>query len=356
MKATAKVLVGQRSPKSPWLAVNLSAALPGVGQMYDGAIARGLFLAIAHGALIGFILWSIFAPRGNTLRGLLTLIPLFSLYIFSLWDSHRVAKQGISLKEFSPLRYRSPDPWYPVFLSQVLPGLGHLFLQKTAVGGLLLIVGILTAYLANFNPALLPLTSVIWAVGCGLAYRASPAQQRQWGWLGLLLVTIIATRFTISSIPFVVPQQVVQCIVPSESMVPTLEVSDRIFVRPRSPDHSLTVGEIIVFSNPEITPIDRAGELKNLMVKRVIALPGEQVSIHSGQVWINGSPLAEPYLKAPILYQWGPETVPAGHLFVLGDNRNNSRDSHVWGFLPRPHVVGNAYKIYWPPHRVQPLG
>lgn len=353
MKATPKVLVGPR--KSPWLAVNLSAVLPGMGQIYDGAIARGLCIAAAHLGLIVFIFWSIFAPGGNTLRGLITLIPLLSLYVFNLWDSHHVAKQGVTLNEFSPLRYQSSDPWYPVFLSQILPGLGHLFLQRAAVAGVLLILGILTAYLANFNPVLLPVPPIIWAMACGLAYYAAPARQRRWGLLACLLAAVMITRFAISSIPFVVYHQVVQCIVPSESMLPTLEVRDRIFVRPRPLDHPLAVGDIIVFSNPEITPLEQAGELDNLMVKRTIALPGQRVEIRQGQVWIDGSPLTEPYLEAPMRYQWGPQTVPDGHLFVLGDNRNKSRDSHVWGFLPRPHVVGNAYKIYWPPQRVRSL-
>jgi signal peptidase I len=353
MKATPKVLIGPR--KSPWLAVNLSAALPGMGQIYDGAIARGLFIAAAHLGLIAFIFWSIFAPRGNTLRGLITLIPLLSLYIFNLWDSHHVAKQGLTLNEFSPLRYQSSDPWYPVFLSQILPGLGHLFLQKATVAGVLLILGILTAYLANFNPMLLPIPPIIWAVACGLTYRSAPARQRQWWLLAGLLVAVMATRLAVSSIPFVVYNQVVQCIVPSESMLPTLEVRDRIFVRPRPLTYPLAAGDIIVFSNPERTPIEQAGELKNLMVKRVIALAGQQVEIRDGQVWLDGIRLVESPLTEPIRYQWGPQTVPTDHLFVLGDNRNNSRDSHVWGFLPRAHVVGNAYKIYWPPQRVKPL-
>lgn len=353
MKATPKVLVGPH--KSPWLAVNLSAALPGMGQMYDGAIARGLFIAAAHLGLVAFIFWSIFAPRGNTLRGLITLIPLLSLYTFNLWDSHHVAKQGVTLNEFSPLRYQSNDPWYPVFLSQILPGLGHLFLQQAAVGGMLLILGILTAYLANFNPNLLPIPPIIWSVGCGLVYQVAPARQRQWHWLGGLLIAVLITRLVISSVPFIVSQKVVQCIVPSESMLPTLEVGDRIFVRPRPFEHPVATGDIIVFSNPEREPIEPAGELENLMVKRVIALPGQQVEIRDGKVWLNGIPLVEPYLIEPIHYQWGPQTVPIDHLFVLGDNRNNSRDSHVWGFLPLTHMVGDAYKIYWPPQRVQPL-
>lgn len=355
MKASPRIVIGNKPPKSPWLAVNLSAALPGMGQLYDGAIARGVVIAVAFWGLIVFVLWSIFAPTGNTLRGLLCLVPLLSLYGFSLWDSHHVAKRGITLGEFSPLRYQSTDPWYPVFLSQVLPGLGHLFLQRAAVGGVLLVLGILTAYVANFHPTLLPLPPLIWAAGCGLAYSAAPTRQRQWRWLATLLVAVIIIRLGLSAIPFVVPRQVVQCIVPSESMLPTLEVGDRMFVRPQPPDYVPAVGDIIVFSNPERTPIEKAGDLDNLMVKRVVALPGQRVEVRLGRVWINGSPLTEPFLNEPILYRWAPETVPEGHLFVLGDNRNRSRDSHVWGFLPRSHLVGNAYKIYWPPQRVRPL-
>ncbi len=353
--AASRVLVGKTIPKSPWLAVNLSAVLPGLGQMYDGAIARGLVIAIAFWGLSYFVLWSIFAPNGNTLRGLLTLVPLITLYLLSLWDSHHAAKQGVTLDEFSPLRYQSQDPWYPVFLSQILPGLGHLFLQKAAFGGALLLLGIAASYLANFNPALLPIPPLIWAIACGLAYRAAPARQLQWGVLAGLLAMVILTRFAVSAIPFVVPLKVVQCIVPSESMLPTLEVGDRMFVRRQPPSYAPVTGEIIVFSNPERTPIDQAGKLINLMVKRVVALPGQRVEVRDGQVWIDNRPLAEPFLKEPIIYQWGPETVPPDHLFVLGDNRNKSRDSHVWGLLPRPHVVGNAYKIYWPASRVQPL-
>ena len=117
------------------------------------------------------------------------------------------------------------------------------------------------------------------------------------------------------------------------------------FVRRQPPSYAPAVGDIIVFSNPERTPLDQAGQLINLLVKRVIALPGQQVEVKNGQVWINGTPLSEPYLNEPILYQLPPQTVPQGQLFVLGDNRNSSRDSRVWGFLPRPHVIGNAYKI-----------
>ena len=82
-------------------------------------------------------------------------------------------------------------------------------------------------------------------------------------------------------------------------------------------------------------------------VKRIIGLPGETVRIANGTVFINDVPLIEPYIAAPPDYsnEW---TVPEGQLFVLGDNRNNSADSHAWGFLPEENVLGKALVVYWP--------
>jgi signal peptidase I len=115
-------------------------------------------------------------------------------------------------------------------------------------------------------------------------------------------------------------------------------------------------GDIIVF-RPPMYP--EAGLFRRLLglpnisddyedyIKRVIGLPGETVKIENGKVSINGVPLIEPYTAAPPDYS-GEWTVPAGELFVLGDNRNNSADSHAWGFLPINNVLGKALVVYWP--------
>jgi signal peptidase I len=103
-------------------------------------------------------------------------------------------------------------------------------------------------------------------------------------------------------------------------------------------------GDIIVF----IFPVNPEEDL----IKRVIGLPGETVAVHNGVVTVNGVPLTEPYIASPPAYD-GDWVVPDGQLFVLGDNRNDSRDSHQWRFLPLENVIGKAVLIYWPPEEWQ---
>jgi signal peptidase I len=125
------------------------------------------------------------------------------------------------------------------------------------------------------------------------------------------------------------------------SMNPTLQDGEYILVNRLAYKFGHPVrGDIVVFS----FPIDPRQDL----IKRVIGLPGESISVQDGKVLINGLPLEEPYIAAPPIYNdtW---VVPEGQLFVLGDNRNESKDSHEWGFLPLENVVGRAILIYWPP-------
>jgi len=82
-------------------------------------------------------------------------------------------------------------------------------------------------------------------------------------------------------------------------------------------------------------------------IKRVIGLPGETVEVAGGKVLINGTALDEPYIAQPPNYT-GKWVVPPDYLFVMGDNRNNSSDSHSWGYLPIKNVLGKAVLVYWP--------
>ncbi len=129
--------------------------------------------------------------------------------------------------------------------------------------------------------------------------------------------------------------------VDGESMVPTLVSGEYVIVsrlsyRLGTPQR----GDIIVFHFPR--------DPKEEYIKRVIGLPGDTVEVKSGQVYINGQLLEENYLDVRINYT-GSWRVPADQLFVLGDNRNNSSDSHDWGTVPMNYVVGKAILVYWPP-------
>lgn len=107
------------------------------------------------------------------------------------------------------------------------------------------------------------------------------------------------------------------------------------------------VGDIIVFPYPR--------DPKEKYIKRVIGRPGDEVKVSGGVVYVNGQALDEAsYIAAPPAYT-GSWTVPKGYLFVLGDNRNQSSDSHVWGFVAVDQVVGKALVVYWPIDKMQVL-
>ena len=99
-------------------------------------------------------------------------------------------------------------------------------------------------------------------------------------------------------------------------------------------------GEVVVFWPPSVS--DRP------FIKRVIGLPGETVEVREGAVLIDGVALDEPYLRARPVYSSPPARVPPGKYYVLGDNRNNSSDSHIFGMLPAEHIIGQALFSYWP--------
>ncbi len=147
--------------------------------------------------------------------------------------------------------------------------------------------------------------------------------------------------------------------IPSPSMSPTLVEKDRVLVNKLSYKfHDVNRGDVIVFKRP---PTEPEGEIKDL-IKRVVALPGERVSIMDGKVSIDGRPLDEPYThgletvldSCPSTHVPGIDTeegfqVPDDHLLVLGDNRVNSRDGRCFGAIDEDLVVGRAFFLMWPP-------
>ena len=163
--------------------------------------------------------------------------------------------------------------------------------------------------------------------------------------------------------------------IPSESMGPTLYQGDRILVcRICLHVGDIQRGDVVVFSNPHPgMPVERGAigaalhwlgqgigvaqpEDKDY-IKRVIGLPGDVVELHDGELFVNGMQVDEPYLNQEIdTTSYGPQQVPDGMLFVLGDNRAHSGDSRFppptgLGFVPEDTVIGKAFLIVYPPSR-----
>jgi signal peptidase I len=138
--------------------------------------------------------------------------------------------------------------------------------------------------------------------------------------------------------------------IPSESMVPTLKVGDRVLVNKLSYKlHDPRRGDIIVFKAP---PAAATADIKDL-VKRLVGLPGDTIEGKDGHIYINGKVLSEPYLPKNVKSRtFGPEKVPPDSYFMLGDNRQYSKDSTFFGPIKRNQFIGRVFMRIWPPSRL----
>ena len=130
-------------------------------------------------------------------------------------------------------------------------------------------------------------------------------------------------------------------LVQSVSMQPTLYERDRVLVNKLAYKIGKPARKDVIVFNPPVTNIDEP------YIKRIIGLPGDVVRITNEQVYVNDLPLQETYIAAPPNYV-GSWNVPPGHVFVLGDNRNNSYDSHFWGVVALESILGKAEFVFWP--------
>ncbi|MCL5446697.1 MAG: signal peptidase I [Actinobacteria bacterium] len=172
--------------------------------------------------------------------------------------------------------------------------------------------------------------------------RKPSAKRRLIEWGVILLVAV--------SLAFVVRTSVLETFyIPSGSMEPTLMIGDRILVDKLSFQlgGKVATGDIVVFKRP---PWANVGPPNiKYLVKRVIGLPGQTVSSHGGQVYIDGKLLKEPFLpKGTITQGIKTQTIPKNHYFVMGDNRPDSEDSRFFGPIPGSLIVGKVVARIWP--------
>jgi len=204
--------------------------------------------------------------------------------------------------------------------------------------------------------------------------ESTPIPHRNHRWVWIVALCVFALVLAIS-----IPRAFLQTFfIPAGSMRPTLCEGDKVFAnKDRYRTHEPKRCELVVFEAPARAvsmvgqPYDAGHPV--MYVKRVIGLPGDHVKIVAGKgAYINGKLLTEPYIESPADYDFpgGPHSdsamraqvqqyfdgdhaflVPPDNYFVLGDNRNQSHDSHMWGLLPRSALRGKILRIFWPPER-----
>ena len=348
--------------KEPWLAVNLSKILPGIGQIYAGKSIRGYTIILTWLLLltIGFLL---LINPGTLPIGIGLLI--FCLVILPIWnsfDAYYLVKK-INTEEFESERQQNKDPWLAVFLSTFIPGLGHAYLQQWLSAIIFIFVFIATFIAANSQNATIVIIAKLLQFILGFfilynVYVSTPVRrERSRRTILLFIMGIFGGTILISAILALLIRHFIAeaRYIPSGAMLPTLQINDRLIINKLIYRFSNPVrGDIVVF-NP--TAQLEKEKFKDAFIKRVIGLPGDRIDVKDGKVYINSKVLTEKYLHEAPTYNWSSTAltpdgiVPEGHYLVLGDNRNNSYDSHYWGFVPRQNIIGKATNRFYPVDR-----
>jgi signal peptidase I len=341
------------SHKEPWLAVNLSGLLPGIGQIYAEKVLKGYIILLSYFLLVGIGGWLMLNSTGNPLVGISVLtIALLILPIWNLFDAHYSARSRNS-RDFESTRKQSKDAWLAVFLSGFIPGLGHAYLKQW-LSGILFFVGLIAVSIAAGlkNPIMALLAIVLQRVLVLVAfyhvYVSAPMRRERSRLTVMLFIAGCISMVVLSIISAIVIRQFVAetRYFASGAMQPTLQVNDRVIINKLAYlFHVPERGDIVLFSP---TKALQKQNFHDAFAKRIIGLPGDKVQVRGGRVYVNDQPLRENYISEAPKYESRPQVVPPNSYYVLGDNRNNSYDSHYWGFVPRQNIIGKATQRFYP--------
>jgi signal peptidase I len=382
---------GQEQPgeKDPWLAVFLSDMFPGAGHLYCGARARGVFFIIASIALIAVIVFGgaafLLSPdtqhgRTYVLISSAASLAFIVVSIYVYFDAYKVAKRrnpGYGQRVSVP-GYRKA--WLAAFLSAIIPGIGQFYNRQVLKGIAFLAGVVLFAAFEDHYPAFIGAGALVSVFSIKDAFDSAEAMNGTQGRFfrqEKAIVVFAVMMICLQAVPYgrLIKQHVAQTFkIASGSMYPTMELGDFLCIGKSRPFYSsVQRGDIVVFPLP---PDPR----KNF-VKRVIGVGGDTIQMINGELYLNGTIVpsrrlvvqnAEPVLVGtsevqPVVYEeqigdatyqvqylhdksmenGGPWQVPQDAVFVMGDNRDNSRDSRMFGTVPRDTVKGKVLKIYW---------
>jgi signal peptidase I len=288
----------------------------------------------------------------------------FLLNIFNLFDAYISAKKRND-EDFEITRKSNKDPWLAVFLSKLWLGLGHIYLGKYLIGGLLILFTLLSFFFPPlFLLSFIAAPFILYHVYSVAPIRRETANKIIWiiAILSCLLSPAIALLFSLLIRIYIAEARYI----PSGAMEPTLQVNDRLVIDKVSYRWSNPrKGDIVLF-NPTSTL--RQQGFKDAFIKRIIGIPGDRIELKQGSVYVNGRRLAEPYvanssptsaevcsMEATPAFLAEPVTIPKDSYLVLGDNRTNSYDGRCWGLVSRSEIIGKATQRFWPLKRSGPI-
>lgn len=345
----------QDHPKEPWLAVVLSSFIAGIGQIYVGRKWRGSILIFTVATMICFSIWSILNPKCDILITAGVYVAIIIIWIWNLFDAHKCARMANS-DDFEAERKQNKDAWLALFLSDLIPGLGQIYLKRWLFGiGFVITAGILLIVSLKYRPLFVGLWAFFSMFVCYHAYISAPIRREPSNRGILIIAVVILCSYLLDGVyRYAYRAYVVEAfILPAGSMKPTLIPNDRLLVR-KTKKYVPKFGDIIAFKSPDDPSIP--------WIKRVAAIPGETLEIKNEILYIDGQKIRHPALQNiqyPSMDYIGtegqPYRVPENHIFVIGDNSSNSVDSRDFGAIPLRDVIGKAYKIYWPLGRRGPV-
>lgn len=343
--------------KQPWLAVCLSWILPGAGHVYAGYPATGVAVFVALVLCWVSVSWLVASCWAHSFTvGAAVLLILLIGEILVCVDVYRKSKKCNS-PEFEQDRKAAKDPWLGLFLSLFFPGLGHAYLRRWVwlfIHALVyMVLQSMCGYLLNGVLAIAVSTLysaivMVHAFACGRSNRAislGPPVKVAAGDI-CLVVALFVLAITVKTYLFEAFR------IPANSMAPTITAGDRVVVnktfywtyRPQP-------GDLVAFSGKATG--------NEIYLKRIAGVEGETVEFRRGVLFVDGHerPLCGTKCDLPedkvIFGGTEPYLVPKGSVFVLGDNRNRSYDSRMFGPVPNADIAGRVAKIYWPLNHVQ---
>ncbi len=334
------------SGKEPWLAVSLSRAFPGIGQIYGGAPLRGIVIVVASVMLAIATVYCFVGPKLLLLPGIGLGLLAVLFHVWTLFDAHKSTSQRNS-SEFETLRQSGKDPWRSAVFTALFLGLGHLYIHRYVWAAALIALSIASIgvpYLGLLGLVLTPiaLCHAYWKTPAGREHPRGILQAIKIICFAWILPILTAACLAVGLRGFIAEARYM----PSGSMQPTLDIGDRVIINKLTYQRQNPArGDLILFKPTEEL---RRQNLNGAFLKRIIGLPGETLEVHDGKIFVDGQVLEEDDRFEAANYQWGPQEIPAESYFVLGDNRNNSYDSHYWGFVPRENIMGQATQRFWP--------